>query len=458
MARRVLTAVTCVLVLAAAASAAQPVGWRTDGTGRYPDAKVPISWGPDKNVIWKTPMPSWSNATPVIADGKIIVCSEPAKVLCVSASDGKVLWSKSFGYDQLVPPDEAENVRNMMAAAKPLSDQIGRKQRELRGPSRKLKQNPDDAEAKAKVAAVKKEIAALNEKLAPMKQYMLPKTHNVNGLSSPTPVTDGEHVYVLSGLGTAACFDLAGNRKWIKMIARPRHGWGHSASPVLVGGKLITHILGLVALDAKTGEQLWKAPSKSVWGSPAVAKIGSTNVVIVSNGDAFRAADGKKLASRLSKLEFGTPTLADGVVYFVQSGGSALKLPAEAGDSLKCERLWKTSVKKDRYYASPVIHDGLIYCITRACHFSVVDAADGKVVYEKALKLGGGKREAYPSITLVGKYVLVSADNGTTAIVEPGREFKLAATNSLERFRSSPVVVGNRLYIRGYKHLYCIGE
>ena len=86
-------AVAVCMVLAAACWAhAQPVvGWRTDGTGRYPDADPPITWSAQENVVWKTPMPDWSNATPVVVGDRIFVCSEPADLICVRAADG-TLW------------------------------------------------------------------------------------------------------------------------------------------------------------------------------------------------------------------------------------------------------------------------------------------------------------------------------------------------------------------------------
>ena len=198
--------------------------------------------------------------------------------------------------------------------------------------------------------------------------------------------------------------------------------------------------------------------SRKVAATPAVATISESKVVIIPNGDAIRASDGKKIATGLSRLEFAGPVIDGGVLYFPQAGGKALKLPPTAGESLTCESKWTTNPKKERYYGSAVVHDGLIYAITRYNDLSVIDAADGKIVYAKKLSTGG-KSEAYPSISLIGGNVLVSSDNGYTAVIAPGREYKVVAENRLgEIFRSSPVAVGNRILIRGYKHLYCIGQ
>jgi hypothetical protein len=88
--------------------------------------------------------------------------------------------------------------------------------------------------------------------------------------------------------------------------------------------------------------------------------------------------------------------------------------------------------------------------------FSVVDAQTGQLVYEKRLDFGGG--QSYPSITLAGQRLFVSSDNGTTLVLEPGREYKELARNTLETFRSSLVFEGKRMYVRTTKGLWCLGE
>jgi outer membrane protein assembly factor BamB len=181
------------------------------------------------------------------------------------------------------------------------------------------------------------------------------------------------------------------------------------------------------------------------------------DVIITPNGDFFRASDGKLLAKDTSFLEYARPIIHGGVVYFIQHEGKAFRLPTTVGETIELETLWQTKPKKDRYYASSVYHEGLIYGIVRQGHFfSVIDAATGEVVYEEKLKLGKGT--TYPSIALAGGNLYVSNDNGTTVIMTPGREPKEIGRNSLETFRSSPVFVGRRLYIRGMENLYCIGE
>ena len=369
--------------------AAAVVGWRTDGTGAYPEATPPLKWSKDLNVVWAVPMPGWSNSTPVITGDRLFVCSEPSTLVCVQLSDGRTLWQRDSSTQQLDPPE------------------------------------PDSP----------------------------PPAHGANGYSSCTPVTDGRHVYAVFGNRVAVGYDTDGKRLWTRKIDSPVHDWGHSSSPVLVGDTLVILVKDLVGLDTKTGAEKWRTRSEQRWGTPIHVSIDGVDTVITPNGQIVSVADGKVLADGLANTAYNAPLYQDGVVYFIEGRSHALRLPDRAED-LPPTHLWEGSIPKDRYYASPVLHDGLIYAITRNSQFSVLDAADGKRVYKKKLDLGGGN--IFPSIAVAGGHLFVSSENGTTLVLEPGRTYRELARNALEPFRSTPVFQGRRMYIRGLKHLYCI--
>jgi outer membrane protein assembly factor BamB len=223
----------------------------------------------------------------------------------------------------------------------------------------------------------------------------------------------------------------------------------------LTGGKLLCHIINMTALDPATGETLWRTAAKVTWGSPAAARVGETDLIVTPNGDILRVSDGKVLAQRVSRVEYCAPLVDGAMVYFVEHGGKAIRLPASADEPFKPESVWTTEPKKERYYATPVLHDGLLYGVTQQGELSVIDAADGKVVYAKKLNLGG---TFYPSITLAGAYLMVSSDNGNTQVLRPGREYVEVGRNVFEPFRSTPVYVGGRFYVRTTKGVACIGD
>ena len=241
-----------------------------------------------------------------------------------------------------------------------------------------------------------------------------------------------------------------------RFVQAPVHRWGHSASPVLAGGRLIVHFIDLIALDPKTGEEVWRRTESEVaWGSPVTAFVGGTEVVITPSGDVFEAASGKSVASEIGKLEYATPVVQDGTIYFIEKRATAVRIP----DSLDkpFETLWEARLKGSRHYASSLIHDGLIYAVSREQDFTILDAKDGTLFHERKLDLDSGSNTAYPSISLAGKKVFLSTGNGTTVVLKPGREYTELARNSIEGFRSSPIFVGNRMYVRAFDYLYCFG-
>ena len=81
----------CMAIACAAAAADPRIGFRGDGTGSFPDAQPPVTWSATSNILWKTPMPGRCNGSPIVVGDSVFTCSEPSTLLCVSASDGKIL-------------------------------------------------------------------------------------------------------------------------------------------------------------------------------------------------------------------------------------------------------------------------------------------------------------------------------------------------------------------------------
>lgn len=444
----------CLIVTAAVADG---VGWRTDGTGKYPNAVPPTDWAADRGVVWATPMPSWSNATPVIVGKRLFVCSEPDTLLCVDTDTGQILWQKTNSYSDIAGFADPAAMAEANRKAADLRRQIGLTQGEIWKLNKALKDKPDDADLKAQLQAAQDKLKELQaeDKAVAEAPYVLPRTHPTNGYTTPTPVSDGTRVYALFGHGVVSCYDLDGNRIWSRYVEHPSSEWGHSSSPVLADGKLIVHILNLMALDPVTGQTLWQVRLPEDWGTPQVGRIGDTTIIATAAGDIVQAADGKVLAKTLCRLEYGDPILADGIIYYLQNGGKAFKLPETVAEPFQPQLLWETQVRKDRYYAASVLDSGIIYGVTQAGIFSAVDAANGQIIYEQNLQL---PPTMYPAVTMAGHLLYVSNDKGATVLVKPGRQYEEVGRLTLEPFRSCPVFIGNRVYIRGAQKLYCLGQ
>ena len=392
----------CVLGVLLGTTLADTVGWRTDGTGRYPDAEPPVTFSPTESVVWATPMPAWSNASPVIVGNRIFVCAEPDVLLAVDKTTGAILWQKA--------------------------NPIG--------------------------------VALHDAKKIP--------THAHNGYTSATPTSDGERVFAVFGTGSVAAYDLEGRHLWSRLLERPKNRWGHSASPLLAGGKLLVHVETLVALDPANGSILWRQPAETWtnqrqknWGSPVATRIGETDVAITAAGRVIRISDGEVLFDKLARIQFASPLVVDGVAYFIgKNNGRAVRLP-ETLDGTP-EVLWNTKTAKDRYYGSPLVHDGRLYAISQRGNFSAFDAKTGREFYRKKLLLADTEKDpnaAYTSVTLGGTSLYFAGMDGSIVVVAPGPEYKQLARNKIEKsLRGNPVFEGTRMYLRAPGKLYCFGN
>ncbi|NQT91386.1 MAG: PQQ-binding-like beta-propeller repeat protein [Lentisphaerae bacterium] len=428
--------------------------WRGDGSGRYPKARPPLRWSSETNVIWRTPLPKWSNASPVLAGRRLFVCVEPTTLVCLSAKDGTILWERELSYADIEPPEKREQARKDQERVHGLKGEVGQCEKQLKEAKKKLETEPSNETLKTEVQSLEKRLNSLRADFKKISHYLLPASQVVNGYSTPTPVTDGKYVYVLTGTGVAACFDLKGNRRWARLVEKSSLGWGLSTSPVLAGDRFVVHINKVTGLDKHTGETAWETPSAGKYGSMFASRIGKTPIVLTANGEILRASDGAALGAKILSLAYNGPVVHEDVAYFVQHGGKAARLPSEFDPDGAAEILWTTKPHNDRYYGSPLYHEGLIYAITQKYVLSVIDAATGEIVYSQNMKLAG---TVYPSITLAGQYLFVSSDDGTTIVMKPGRTYEEVARNKLEGFRTSPLFEKDRLYIRGLNHVYCIG-
>jgi len=455
------SAALCTAVVAA------PMGWRGDGTGRYPGARPPPTWQDTTNgtvnVVWKTRMPDWSNASPIVVGDRIFVCAEPDKLICVSADDGRILWERANPFLELLPPDRAEKARELEERGAALNKEMKATKDRITRLGRKIGRAPDDPALKEQLSELQKKQSALKKERRTIAQYVVPEQGRIAGYSTPTPTSDGTHVYALFATGAAVCYDLEGNRKWGRIVEIKNHKWGHSASPLLVGDKLLVQILNLIALDTDTGETVWERKTPWGWCSPVHVRIGGADAVLTGKGALVRVADGEVIMPNVKRGgdSGASPVVHDGVAYLVAGKGiTAVQLPDTLEEKTKQTVLWKAypkiTPKKQAYYQSPVYHDGVLYAIASRLEFwlSAIDAGSGEIFYTKRLMLAG--KRAYPSITLAGN-VLHVASEGVAYVFEPGREYKQLAENRLENYRSCPVFAGDRMYVRGLEHLYCIG-
>jgi outer membrane protein assembly factor BamB len=110
MMKRAIIGLVGILGLAWSCGAATPAEFRNDGSGRFPDAQPTVKWSTTDNVLWKTALPNWSNASPILVRDRIFVCVEPATIICLAAKTGAILWQDTLtDLPATTPPAHAAN-------------------------------------------------------------------------------------------------------------------------------------------------------------------------------------------------------------------------------------------------------------------------------------------------------------------------------------------------------------
>jgi outer membrane protein assembly factor BamB len=452
--------------------AGEVMSWRQGGNGLYPGAQTATDWAAKGNVVWATPVSARGNGCPILVGGKLFFTAEPATLICADAATGKILWEKANDYSDLAgagagqPKPSAEAV----AQAKEAEEKAAAMERDLYRDQRRLRREPDNQALKASVEELKQKIAALKPQGQGQGGEMKnPRTNDSNGYASYTPVSDGKHVWACFGTGVVVCFDLEGNRAWHKRTENPDHEWGGATSPTLVDGKLIVRFTDYLALDPKTGNELWRTPSAGVtFNCPANFVLDGRHYLYTARGELIRASDGKSLPSQGFTVKskpwafFNTPSVIGNRIYCAHGAEGehgdayAMEIPKTADllekDGLK--EVWHQQVNKNRYYSSPLVSDGIVYLITREYQMQALDAADGKELYSQ--KIQGFTGTAYPSLTLAGKLIFVGAEDGNAAFVKPGRTFEELSRTKVEPFRSTPIFDGALTFLRTQENLLAI--
>jgi outer membrane protein assembly factor BamB len=382
----------------------RPFGWRLDGTGRFLDVDATIRWSIDEKLgIGWQTEVGDGLSSPVVAGDRVFLTAEQDQLICVDRKQGEVLWRKDNGFATLPPEMEV--------------------QKDL-GPSS-------------------------------------------CGFATPTPITDGKFIYASYGTGIVVCYDLDGERRWVRYFDLPLvTEYGRSASPVLAGGRLVISISRLIALDPTTGKTIWDAKEAgATYGTPAVAKICGVDVLVTPIGHCVRVSDGEILAEGIGGTLYNSPIVRDDVVFFVSTTASAVRLSKNADGKIKAEQRWETDLEGE-FFSSPVWHDGIVYVVGNEGVLFALDEKTGKIVWQKELPIpsqgGMGPGEPaniYASLAIAGKHLYVANDIGNVLVVTPGQEYKEVAQNELDDGSgASPVFDGKQLFLRGGNKLYRIDK
>jgi len=400
-------------------------------TGASPDARdLPVKWSETENVLWRTKLPSWSAATPIIWNDTIFVTSaeegfatlgsrqgadgsahDKIFLIAVSRKDGKVLW------------------RNQIDSG----NRLFRKQNS----------------------------------------------------ASPSAITDGRHVWIMTGNGKFACFTFDGKEVWKRDIQADygRFGLNHgyASTPLLHKGKLYVQVLHgmkttdpsyVFAVEPSTGKTIWKVerPTDAIrespdnYATPQIAVVKGQEQLIISGGDyatGHSLEDGRELWRMGGFNPTNNPmnrtiasSLVIGDLVFTPSTRGRPFIAFRAGGTGTItgkNEVWTNNLGAD--VPTPATDGKYIYVLVDNGVMNCLEAETGKVVYQ-GQRLELGTYSASP--LLADGKIYCTNEEGNTTVIQAGPKFEVLAVNKLDNHTlASPVAAGNQIFLRTADYLYC---
>jgi outer membrane protein assembly factor BamB len=384
------------------------------GQGHSSERGLPIEWSESRNIKWKVPVAGRGWSSPVVADGRVWLTTAVHRGDGASGNDVKGASLRLIAFD-------VENGREIVNV----------------------------------------------EVFHPGTGTL---TNAKNSHASPTPIVEGDRVYVHFGAQGTAALTTTGEIIWkTRLPYESQHGNG--GSPALFGDVLIISCDGsddayVVALDKRTGKTKWRTgrrpPFDQAYSTPLVIRAADRDQV-VSVGAYRAAAYDPQTGKEIWRVSYADgfsnvprPVFGHGLVYiatgFQQPSLLAVRVDG-SGDVTKTHIAW-TLRRGAPLTPSPLLVGDELYVVNDGGIAQCLDAATGEPRWIQ--RLGGGDYSASPLFADGRIYFL--SEGGVTTVITPGREFRRLATNTLDgETLASIAVSGGSLYIRSDTALYRIG-
>jgi outer membrane protein assembly factor BamB len=422
--------------------------WRGPSFSGVARGDAPTSWSDTKNIKWKTTIPGRGNSTPIIWGDRIF--------LTTAVPTGKPAASPAVSDTapaSFTQPAQGERRGRPGADAGPQAEH----RFEVMSIDRKTGKIVWQKTAKI---------------VAPHEGY-----HRTYGsFASNSPATDGRYVYASFGSRGVYTYDFNGKLIWEKDLGvqmKIRLAFGEGSAPLLYEDRLFLvfdHEGGsfIVALDKRTGKELWRQPRDegSSWSTPLAIHHGGRKQIVVAATKKVRSYDpdnGNLLweAAGLGSNVIPMPVYQDGFVY-VMSGHRdprlmAIKLGKE-GDLSGSDSIVWNHTRGMAYTASPVLHENKLYVVTDNGMVSAFNALTGEPYYTQVRLPKSYNFKASP-VAANGKLYLATEDSDVV-VVKMGEKFEVITTNTLvdQVFIATPVIAGGEIFLRGQNTLFCISE
>ena len=412
--------------------------WRgPDGSGISTEKNLPAEWNTTKNIKWKTPIEGRGHSSPIVWGNKIFL---------TTAIEGEVVPGAKapthmMGDKEFVHPDS-----------------VGANKKHT-----------------FKVIALNRDSGKVLWQAVAFEGTPYDDRHRKSSYAASTPATDGKMVYAFFGSEGLYAYDFNGKLAWKADLGKMGTvGMGTGTSPIVFENLVIVQCdeengtaSFIVALDKKTGKEVWKTPRKVQvsWSTPLLVKTAKRAELIASGTESivsYDPATGKELWSHkgVESNAIPSPVANNDMVYVVAGFPAKIAMAIRlggSGDLTGTPNVPWSYKKGTAYVPSPILYGDYLYLTTDRGILTCIDAKTGEIKYEGGRIPVPATFTASP-VAFDGKILLTSED-GDTFIVKAGPKHEIVGTNSVgEPVYASPAIADGRIYIRGEKNIYCIGS
>ena len=322
------------------------------------------------------------------------------------------------------------------------------------------------------------------------------KVHQIGSPAAPTPVTDGERVYVYFGSYGLLSYDFDGKLLWERRLPIPENIYGAVASPIVAGDLLVLNHQGkdayLLAVDRRDGKTVWKTDRSQFqygWSTPVYWRHDGIEEIVVLGGDfgpnqrliAYNPADGAERwwVAGLPPCGKSTPVIGGGMVFFAASD-IIMDVEAEKRNPERAAQIYannasrvmavrpggkeavnETHVAWSEHRGTPGVPSPLYY------NGRVFTVQNGGIVYSRVAKTGelvysgrtGAMGYYYSSPVAADNKIYMASEEGVVVVLDGGEELKVLARNKLDgQILATPAIVDGKIYVRTESHLYAFGR
>ena len=413
--------------------------WRgPDSQGVSTERGLPSEWTTSKNVKWKTPIAGRGHSSPIVWGKKIFL---------TTALDGETIPGRTPGVTHRLL-DGTDFVH---------PDAVGA-----------------DLKHTFKVICLDRDTGKILWERVAYEGTVHDSRHKKASFASSTPATDGKYVFAFFGTEGLYAYDYNGKLLWKRDLGKlGTASVGYGVSPLLFGDLVIMQCdesggqSFIAAFDKRTGKEAWRVARKVdvTWSSPVLVHTATRTELVTAAAEAIIAYDpatGKELWRHkgLESNAVPTPVVSKDLVVVTSGYPTKIALALRgggSGDITGTSQLVWSYNKGTAYVPSPILYGDYVYLMTGNGSITCLDAKTGKVQYEGARVPKSITFMSSP-VAFDGKILLTSED-GDTFLIKAGPVHQVLGTNTIgEPVYASPAIADGKIFIRGERTLYAIGN